>query len=91
MCQITTSLLFKDPFNLVLGSKIKLYVTASSNFGDSVASEIGERLFAFPPLAPLNVESRAVNTNARQIGIYWQPPADTQGAPIEQYKLEWRA
>lgn len=84
----------KDELGIGLGDtiSIKVITVSSQPAGQSDPStEPAQLKLMFKPLAPSNMESRAVNTNLEKIGIYWQPPTleGQQGSPITAYKLEW--
>lgn len=58
------SKLYETPLDLALGDTVKVKVVAQSNYGDSLKSIKAEKLLAFKPRAPLNVEEDASLTSS---------------------------
>lgn len=85
-CHIPFSKLYSAPFNLRLGDTLKFKVLASSDQGDGPYQN-GQILFAFEPLAPIEV--RDSGSDQTQIGVAWDAP-DAQGSPITGYTVRYR-
>lgn len=72
-CTIPLTTLYADPYNLPLGAKIEVRVTAKNPYGDSDVSDVGSSnaIIQYVPDAPVSLETNAIQTSATSIGIKW--------------------
>ena len=66
------SVLYVEPFNMVLGDHIYAKITAINSYGDSLSSVPGDgAAVVFLPDAPINLANNAAVTSATTVGLTW--------------------
>lgn len=86
-CSIPISVLIKEPFNLIWGSKVVAHITAFNVIGESKASIAGDAVIYSVPDAPRYINSDPSYTNANRIGITWSDGVSTGGYQIVDYEV----
>ena len=80
-----------DPFNLITGSNVLVYVVATNSIGTSKASPVGSgaivRLSVVPSAPTLSLDSSA--TTKTQVGVSWVDGISNGGQPVLDYSLSF--
>jgi hypothetical protein len=89
-CIVPLSVLYAEPYSLVLREEIRVKIVASNFYGDSVASEVGSGAIIWVvPDAPINLFIDQAATNAEAIRFTWTEGPENGATPVLDYNVWW--
>lgn len=89
-CIVPLSVLYAEPYSLVLREEIKVKIVASNFYGDSIASEVGSGAIVWVvPDAPINLFIDQAATNAESIRFTWTEGLEDGATPVLDFNVWW--